>query len=115
MRSDVNNADTSSADRPRRRHRSLGRALKRSAPGALDLRIDEVVLHGFEPNDRVRIGHAIQRELARLFREQGVPPSFAQGCAIERLDGGTLHMEPGAKSTTIGSQIAQAVYGGLIR
>lgn len=111
----MNNADKPSAERPGRRQRSLGRTLNACVPAALELRIEELVLHGFTPNDRLRIGHAMQRELARLFREQGVPPSLAQGRAIERLDGGTLHMAPGAKSRTIGSQIAQAVYGGLIR
>lgn len=111
----MNNADKPLADRPRRRHRSMGQALTGNAPGSLDLRIDEVVLHGFEPNDRVRICQAMQRELARLFREQGVPPSLMQGRAIERVDGGTLALAPGAKSSSIGSQIARAVYGGLIR
>jgi hypothetical protein len=115
MRSDVNNADKPSNDRPRRRQRSVGQALKGSAPGVLNLRIDKVVLHGFEPNDRIRIGQAMQRELTRLFREQGVPPSLMQGHVIERLDGGSLQMAPGAKSSSIGSQIAQAVYGGLVR
>jgi len=115
MRSEVNNADKPSADRPRRRQRSLGQAWKGSEPVALDLRIDEVVFHGFEPNDRIRIGEAMQRELARLFLDQGVPPALAQDRAIERLDGETLHIAPGAKSRTIGSQIAQTVYGGLIR
>ena len=36
------------------------------------------MLHGFAPGDRYRIGDAVERELARLFAEQGVPPSLAQ-------------------------------------
>ncbi len=111
----MNNADKPSAQGLRRRQRSSDRTLNANAPAALELRIEEVGLHGFAPNDRVRIGEAMQREVTRLFREQGVPLSLAQGRAIERLDGGTLQLAPGAKPRAFGSQLAQAVYGGLIR
>ena len=65
--------------------------------GNIELHIEELVLHGFEPGDRHRIGEAIERELARLFAEQGTPPSLAQGargCATRWWvirDGAGLH------------------------
>jgi hypothetical protein len=81
----------------------------------VELHIEELVLHGFPPGDRYGIGEAIERELSRLFTEQGVPPSLAQGGAAARLDGGSIEVLPGLKADAIGVQVAQAVYGGLNR
>ena len=82
-------------------------------PVNLDLHIDELVLRGFSPGDRYRIGDAMERELERLFAEQSTPPSLRQGSEIERLDGGVFEMKPGSKAEAIGVQVAQAMYGGL--
>ena len=61
MRNEVKDADKLSEERPKRRQRSLGRTLKGGTPRALELRIEEVVLYGFTPDDRIRIGHAMQQ------------------------------------------------------
>ncbi len=82
-------------------------------PENVELHIDELVLRGFAPGDRYPIGHAMERELARLFVEQGTPPSLYGGSEIERLHGGTFEVKPGAKAEAIGVQLAHAVYGGL--
>ena len=84
-------------------------------PENVELRIEDLVLRGFAPGDRYRIGVAMERELARLFDEQGVPPSLAQGSEIERLDSGAFEVAHGSKSEAVGAQIAQAIYGGLSR
>ncbi len=80
----------------------------------VDLRIEEVVLHGFAPGDRYRIGDALERELSRLFTEHGMPP-LAQGGDIGCLDGGAFEVAPSSNAGAIGVQVAQAVYGGLSR
>jgi hypothetical protein len=82
-------------------------------PRNIELHIEELVLHGFAPGDRYRIGEAVERELARLFARQGTPPSLAQGGEIEHLDGRTFEVKPGSRAEAIGAQVAQAVYGGL--
>ncbi len=82
-------------------------------PRNIEVHIEELVLHGFAPKDRYAIGEAVQRELTRLFAEQGIHPSLSQGYDRGHLDGGTFHVQPGAKSDTIGTQVAQSVYGGL--
>jgi hypothetical protein len=82
-------------------------------PVNLELNIDELVLHGFSPGDRYRIGDAMESELARLFSEKGTPPLLGQRSEFERLDGGTFEVEPGSRAEAIGVQVAQAVYGGL--
>jgi hypothetical protein len=80
---------------------------------AIELHIEALVLHGFSPADRARIATAIERELARLFVEQGPPLTWAQGGATARLDGGSLHVAPHAGVEAIGVQVAQALYKGL--
>ena len=82
-------------------------------PENVELHIEELVLRGFAPGDRYRIGEAVERELARLFDEQGVPPSLAQRSGIERLDGGAFEVAHGSKAERVGVQVAQAIYGGL--
>ncbi len=82
-------------------------------PENIELHIEELMLRGFSPADRYRIGHAIERELARMFAEQGTPPSLVQGHEVAHLNGETFRMKPGSKAETIGVQVAQAVYGGL--
>ena len=82
-------------------------------PANLELRIEELVLRGFEPDDRYRIGDTVERELARLLADQGPPPTLAQGREVACLDGGAFEVKPGSKVEGIGVQVAQAVYGGL--
>ena len=85
------------------------------SPYSVEIRIEELVLHGFTPVDRYRLADAVERELARLFTDQGVPTSLAQGSEIAYLKGGRFEVAAGAKADGIGSQIAQALYGGLTR
>ena len=82
-------------------------------PYNIELHIEELVLHGFSPNDRHAIGEAVQRELTRLFAEQGVHGSLHRGFETERVDGGAFNVKQGAKAEGIGTQVGQAVYGGL--
>ena len=79
----------------------------------IELHIEQLMLHGFAPSDRHRIGAAIQQELARLLAEQGIPPGLAQGKTIGQLDGGAFEMKAGTSPRVIGAHIAQAIYGGL--
>jgi hypothetical protein len=79
----------------------------------LELNLEKLVLHGFAPADRARIGAAVQQELTRLFAEGGVPTSLERGGAISHLDAGTFELPSAAKPDAIGIQIARAIYGGL--
>jgi hypothetical protein len=80
----------------------------------VELRIEELVLHGFPPGDHHRIGDAVQLELSRLFNERGVPPSLVQGLQeIPQVDGGTLEIPRRPTSNAVGAQVARALYGGL--
>lgn len=81
--------------------------------GPIHLHIDELVLHGFDPADRHRIGDAVQRELHALLREGGLPEALRKD--LPRIDAGLIHSRPTARPAEFGGQIAQAVYQGFSR
>ena len=81
----------------------------------IELHIEELVLRGFAPGDRYRIGEAVERELIRQFVDQGTPPSLARGREVSRVDGGAFEVKPGFGAEAIGVQVAQAVYEGFGR
>jgi hypothetical protein len=82
-------------------------------PHSIEVHIEELVLHGFAPGDRYRIGDAVERGLARLFAEQGVPPSLAQESELAKLDAGAFKIAPGSGGEAVGAQVARKVYGGF--
>jgi len=84
-------------------------------PANIELHIEELVLHGFEPGDRHRIGEAVQRELTRLFGELGAPARLFHDVESRRVDAGSFEVAREMRGETIGVQVAQAVYGGLDR
>lgn len=84
-----------------------------NAQPSVELRIEELVLHGFAPGDRHRIAGAIEGELTRLFAEQPLPAVLKRNNSVDRIDGGAFHVAINMKPARIGEQIAGAVHGGL--
>lgn len=82
-------------------------------PANVEVRIDELVLHGFEPSGRERIGETVKHELTRLFTKQGAPPSLAHERRVARLDGGAFEARLGLRAEAIGVHVARALYEGL--
>ncbi|HZF09069.1 MAG TPA: hypothetical protein VFE33_09790 [Thermoanaerobaculia bacterium] len=81
----------------------------------IDLHIEELILDGFPPGDRHRIGAAVERELTRLFTERGLPPGLARGSETAQIDGGSFEAKPGGRAEGVGGQVAKAVYGKIKR
>ena len=79
----------------------------------VELHVEALVLHGFSPGDRHRIGAAFRSELARLLAEQGAPRAVDGGFDAPRLDGGSFQMTPHATPRAVGADVARAVYRGL--
>ena len=73
------------------------------------IEIDELVLHGFPPGERYRIGEAVQAELVRILGERGLPGAWAEESA-SRLDGGAFNLVSGMPATAISTGVAEAVY-----
>jgi hypothetical protein len=84
-------------------------------PRAVNLHIEELVLHGFSRGERFEIGDAVERELSRLFSEPDNSQSLAETASKDSVDGGSFRISQGARSAAIGTQVANAVYGGLAR
>jgi hypothetical protein len=82
-------------------------------PANVELHIEELVLHGFAAADRYRIGEMVERELARLFAEEGIPATLAGGLEAPHLDAGAFHVAANSKAEAVGAEVARAVYGGL--
>lgn len=82
-------------------------------PMNVELHIEELMLHGFAPGDRHRIGEAVERELQRLLAEQGAPHLLKGSVELARVDAGSFNLGQNSKPEMIGSQVAQAIYSGL--
>ena len=79
----------------------------------IELEIEELVLQGFPPGDRYRIGAAVQSELLRLLTDSGLASSLQSGGALPSVRAEPLQLTPTGSPNAWGQQIAQAVYGGL--
>lgn len=79
---------------------------------SIEVQIERIVLRGFQPADRQRMGLAIERELIRLFSENGLPPWITKNEELLLHHNGSFEMPPGSKAETTGTQIARRVYEG---
>lgn len=81
------------------------------AVGRLELHIEELVLHGFAPADRVRIGEAVQAQLGRLLAASAAPQP--KPAVMARLDAGAFQVKPGSPAETVGRHVASRLYHSL--
>ena len=79
----------------------------------LEIEIEEMVLQGYPSADRHAIARAVERELARIFAEEGVPPSLSQRGEMAHIDAGGFEAAAEAGAEKVGAQVARSVYGGL--
>lgn len=82
---------------------------------AVELHIEELVLHGFAHTETGRIGNALESELTRLLGERDTPAAMMHAGDVARLDGGAFEGNPDSDAETTGLQLAKAIYGGLSR
>ncbi|MEO8108829.1 MAG: hypothetical protein ABI594_02300 [Ginsengibacter sp.] len=79
----------------------------------IEINIGELVLHGFSPADKFRIGQAVEQHLTSLFIEQGVPSSLQKNNDQLSLKGGSFQLSENDSAGSIGNQIAGTVYSGF--
>ena len=77
------------------------------------IHIRELVLHGVDPRDRRAIGDAVEHELRSALARHRIDPR--QPRAIERLDGGSLRVQPRTRLRGLGTHLAGALKGALRR
>jgi hypothetical protein len=79
----------------------------------VEVRIEELVLHGFPPVDRRSLGEGLERALSRRIAEQGLPASAWVGVGAATLDGGAVTLDPRGRPYADGAQLAEALYQAL--
>lgn len=82
---------------------------------SVELHIDQLVLHGFEPAQRYTIADALERELTRLLTEHGAPVLITNDLDIGSLNGGVINLDEGSNAKDTGTKLARMIYGGLGR
>jgi hypothetical protein len=81
-------------------------------PREIEVHIEELILHGFEPAHRCGIGDALQRQLDRLLTAKGIPSLWLS--SPPRIVARTISSAGLTKPAQAGAEIAGAVYqGGL--
>jgi hypothetical protein len=77
----------------------------------IELHIEELVLHGFDPAMRRSIGRAMEQALARLIAERGVSPAIAHLQGATHEEAPSIEVDRAASAGEIGAKIAAAVCG----
>jgi hypothetical protein len=77
-------------------------------PRAIDVHIEEVVLHGFDPGSRSRIADALSLELGTLLSERGVPSAWFSN--PERLNAGPIPAISLNNPERSGREVARAAF-----
>ena len=75
------------------------------------IHINELILSGFGHLDRRLLGETVSTELSRLIAQKGVSQSLNAGGYIARLNGGSFHVQEKAGAHTIGTNLANTLYG----
>lgn len=79
-------------------------------PREIEVHIEELILHGFEPAHRWRIADGLQRRLEELLTGKGVPSLWFLN--PERIEGRTIRSGSLSRPAEAGTEIAGAVYHG---
>jgi hypothetical protein len=91
----------------------VSRRARSLSPHAVDLHIEELVLHGWTPSEARRVGAALQDELGRLIAASDLPGSLAGRAEIAKIDAGQARHSSSVGPEAAGVDIARAVHGGL--
>ena len=79
----------------------------------IELVIDEIVLHGFDPLQRHALGDALQQHLSQLARDRSRALGALSARDVAHSDAGTVSTPAGASPAALGAGIARAVMGVL--
>jgi hypothetical protein len=81
------------------------------------LHIERLVLDGLPigAHDGRLVQAAVEAELSRLLTAGIAPDAFGQGFAVPGVRADAVQLEAGATPQGIGTQVAQAVHGGITR
>jgi hypothetical protein len=98
----------------RRAHSTHSIARNRSrntAPLAVEVHIERLVLHGFPAGLPGQLGHVVQSELSEIFSTRGLPLEMSAAGDIARIDRGSCPLNSSATPASLGARIAASIYG----
>ncbi len=80
----------------------------------INVQIERLVLEGvpISPSQGRLLQGAVEKELGRLLRGEGLPEKWQGGGAVSCVPGGMIQLMPERNPNQMGQQIAQAVYRG---
>ena len=81
----------------------------------IELHIERLILDGvaIAPRQRALLQAAVEAELRRLLVQGGLAAGLAQGGALPSIRASAIQLTPDSDPRRMGTQIAQAVYGGI--
>jgi hypothetical protein len=81
----------------------------------IHLHIDRLILDGLPLDyaDRATLATAVENELALLLNGGGLATDLTSGATLASLRGASIQLRGGESANQLGTQIAQAVYGGI--
>jgi hypothetical protein len=79
------------------------------APVAINLRVGELSLQGFDGNYARRIADSLQHSLLGMLTSQGLPEAWSRSSRAARANGGVLRLTSGASPRAIGEELARRV------
>lgn len=82
------------------------------APASINVRIDALILHGFDARDRVAISASVEGELARMLATgPTTPPQWGSGGTFvsSTLPTGSFDVPAGAEPRQVGAGIAHSL------
>jgi len=87
---------------------------KNTGEHEIQVKIDELILHGFNLSDRYVIGESIKAELGRLFNNADIQLISKKNAAVNSINAGSFTISQGSNSVMTGKRTAGAVYNGII-
>lgn len=79
----------------------------------IELSIDNIILHGVSA-DRDMVTSAVERELARLLAERGLPSGLGEGDATLGVSPPVVRVPAGLRPDAIGARVAEAIYASVV-
>lgn len=81
----------------------------------INLHIEKLVLDGVsvEPQQQAELKMAVESELGRLLRSNGIGSGVQLNNSFRAIQGGLITIDMYRKPFALGQQIAQSVHGGI--
>jgi hypothetical protein len=80
----------------------------------IHIEIEQLALYGFTYHDHRRISASIQKELATLITEKGLPKGISEKKEISNLHTRSPQIQTMSNPKSIGVRVARSIYSALI-